>query len=181
MTDATTIRMTIEEFRTLPESNRFEELIDGELIVSPTPKQPHQKQVFTAAKAIEQLADGGEVVIAPMDVYLNGDIVEPDIFWVSGVNSKCQLGDDGYWYGAPDLVVEVLSPSTAGNDRGKKYELYQRHGVREYWLIDTDAKFIEVFVLDGDKFVRRGLFSRGAFISDVLSGKTVDVKIVLAS
>ncbi len=181
MTDATTIRMTIEEFRALPESNRFEELIDGELIVSPTPKHPHQKQVFVAAKVIETLADGGEVVIAPMDVYLDEDIVEPDVFWVSGANSKCKLGSDGYWYGAPDLVVEVLSPSTAGRDRGKKFELYQKYGVREYWLIDTDAKFIEVYVLAGEKFVRRGLFTKDTFVSSVLSGKPVDVKAILNS
>jgi Uma2 family endonuclease len=117
-----------------------------------------------------------------MEVHFDdGNIVEPDIFWVSGPDSKCKLGDDGYWYGAPDLIVEVLSPSTEARDRGAKYELYERYGVREYWLAHPEARFIEVFSLAAGKFTRKGLFEiEQTFFSDVL-GQNVEVGAILTS
>src|SRR5262245_18528912 len=142
-------KLTKADYQALPESNLPMERIHGELIVSPTPIHAHQKVVFKAAKVVEQLAPGGEVVIAPMDVYFGeDDNVQPDVFWVSGTESRCKLGEDGYWYGAPDLVIEVLSPSTEYRDRHDKYELYEQHGVQEYWPVNTVARFIEVYRLE---------------------------------
>lgn len=184
MTDfpQTKIRMTREEFLTLPETNVPHELIDGELIVSPTPKHPHQQLLFKLAKYIEQLTLGGEVVISPIEVHFDdGNIVEPDIFWVSGPESKCKLGADGYWYGAPDLIVEVLSPSTEARDRKAKFELYEKLGVRQYWLAHPEAHFFEVFALAEGRFVRKELFEAGqTFASDVL-GQQVDISAILGS
>ena len=80
------------------------------------------------------------------------------MFWVSGADSLCKLGADDYWHGAPDLVVEVLSPSTALRDHGVKFGLYEQHGTREYWLIDPAAEFVEVFRRENDAFVRFGAF-----------------------
>jgi Uma2 family endonuclease len=172
--------MTAEEFMALPETNVPHELIDGELIVSPTPKDPHQGTVIDMLRYLLQKITTGIFRVAPMEVHFDdGNIVEPDIFWVSGPDSKCKLGDDGYWYGAPGLIVEVLSPSTETRDRKAKYELYEKYGVREYWLAHPEARFIEVFLLTGNTFTRKGLFEIGqTFFSDVL-GQNVEVSAIL--
>src|SRR5262245_39140678 len=114
-------QMTLEEFMALPESNLPIELINGELVVSPTPKNPHQQTVLATAIYLNSIVPGGTLVISPMDVHLDKkNVPQPDVFWASGPDSKCKLGKDGYWHGAPDLVVEVLSPSTEKRDRGAK-------------------------------------------------------------
>lgn len=178
------IRMTPAEFRQLPETNEPTELIYGELIVSPTPVNNYQADVgeihFFLKQLEKQKPDMGQVVVSPMDVWLDEHCVQPDVFWVSKPESRCKLGEDGYWYGAPDLVVEVLSPSTAHKDRGVKFDLYQQYGVREYWLADPDGQYIEVFRLENGKFERLGAFGIGqSFTSVVLSGITIQVDTLL--
>ena len=162
MVDIPRTRTTLDEFKALPESLDHIELIAGALVMSPTPKYKHQNIVGNGLVVLKQLPEG-KAVVAPMDVYLDDEnVVQPDVFWVSGADSPCKLGGDGYWHGAPDLVLEVLSPSTAKRDHGEKFDLYQRHGTREYWLIDPEAEFVEVFRRDGDAFVRYGVFGREA-------------------
>lgn len=174
-------RMTVAEYQALPESNRHMELIHGELIttgdeaMSPAPKDAHQKTVLAGIICLAQRIPGGSLRTAPTDVHLGLDtVLQPDIFWVSDTNNLCQLGADDYWYGAPDLVVEVLSPSTALRDRGVKFNLYQQHGVREYWLVDSEARFVEVYHLKKDTFVRAGIFGAAdTFNSSVLNGASI--------
>jgi Uma2 family endonuclease len=177
MVDSPQLKMTAKEFAELSESNQFVELLDGELIMSPTPVDHHQDAVFSIATVVKQLIpEGGKVKIAPLEVHFDEiNIAEPDVFCVL-IGSLAKLGEDGYWYGAPDLVVEVLSPSTAKFDKGKKYNLYEHYGVREYWIADPVAKFVEVFVLTEGKFARYGVFGLGeTFVSPVLAGKVVVV------
>jgi Uma2 family endonuclease len=155
-------RMTAAEFRELPETNTPVELIEGEIVMSPTPVYSHQQTVFTTAKWIDASARNGVTVISPMDVYLDEQtVLQPDIFWVGDSSENCRLRD-GYWYGAPDLVIEVLSPSTAVKDRGVKFDLYEQHGVREYWLMEPQAQFIEVYTVRDQRFERLGLFEAAA-------------------
>ncbi len=177
MAEMTRTRMTAKEFLELPESNMPIELINGEIIMSPTPKDPHQDIVLSIAILLKPMVTAGKVKVAPMDVHFDDvNVVQPDVFWAGGEGSRCQLGDDGYWHGAPDLVVEVLSPSTSSHDRGVKYDLYEKYGVREYWLVEPDAKYIEIYVLQEGKFVRQGLFEPGAsFTSLVIEGQSVAV------
>jgi Uma2 family endonuclease len=180
------IRMTVEEFKQLPESNVPTELIDGEVIVSPTPIYRHQEIVGDTYYFLKQIAKQnptlGTAVVAPMDVWLGEDCVQPDVFWVSGPESRCKLVEDGYWYGAPDLVVEVLSPSTAYRDRQTKFNLYQQHGVREYWLADPEGQYVEVFILEQGKFVRQGAFGPDdTFGSPVFGGLSVNVSELLSA
>jgi len=165
----TRTHVTLDEFKALPESLDHIELIAGELIVSPTPKYKHQNIVLNGATELRKLPSG-KAVVSPMDVYLDDEnVVQPDVFWVSGEDSLCKLGADGYWHGAPDLVIEILSPSTAKRDHGDKFELYQRFGTREYWLIDPEAEFVEVFHRENNAFVRYGVFGReDAFALSVL-------------
>ena len=89
--------------------------------------------------------------IAPFDVVLSDtDVVQPDILFVS--NERMGIVTEDNIQGAPDLVIEILSPSTAERDRTFKRSLYARHGVREYWLVDPDARSVEVLVLGEGHF-----------------------------
>ncbi len=177
----TRTHVTLDEFKALPESLDHIELIAGELVMSPTPKYKHQNIALNGAVILRGLPEG-KTVISPMDVHLDDEnVVQPDVFWVSGVNSLCKLGADGYWHGAPDLVIEILSPSTAKRDHGDKFELYQRFGTREYWLIDPEAEFAEVFRRESDAFVRYGVFGReDSFALSVLTAVVIHVSVLFA-
>src|SRR5436190_1963604 len=126
-------RVTFEEYSALPETNQIVELIDGEIVVNP-PNFRHQKTLRQIIFSLQSLTATGELGIAPAGVHFDdGNSPEPDLFWVSAENDHCLLEANGsYWHGAPDLVIEILSPSTQANDRGFKFELYQKYGVREY-------------------------------------------------
>ncbi len=176
MADFTRTRLSQDEFKALPESLDHIELIAGELIVSPTPKQKHQDIVGNTYTELRKLPPG-KAVVSPMDVYLDEEtVLQPDVFWVSGADSRCQLGDDGWWHGAPDLAVEVLSPSTARRDHGVKFALYEQYGTREYWLIDPEAEFVEVFRRVNDALVRFGVFGiDDLFALGVLAGVIIQV------
>ena len=181
MADVARTRMTAAEFFEQPETTQITELIDGELIVSPSPVDEHQKLTGRFHLYLDRITVQsnlqGELRVAPMDVYFDEENVpQPDVFWVSASNEKCKLGEDGYWHGPPDLIVEVLSPSTARQDKVTKFELYERHGVREYWIADPKYRNIEVWSLVDGKYTRLGLFSeKDTFTSPVL-GQTVEVK-----
>jgi Uma2 family endonuclease len=119
----------------------------------------------------------GEACLAPTGLHFDdGNSFEPDLFWVSQENTRCFLEDNGrYWHGAPDLVIEILWPSTEANDRGIKYEMYERFYVREYWLIDMRANFVEVYRHEEGKFQRQGVYKPNQlFVSAVLGGATID-------
>lgn len=175
--------MTIEEFQSLPETTQHIELIKGELVVSPAPRYVHQKRVFSVAKVIDTEGKGGVTVLSPMDVYIGDDtVVQPDIFWVARDSDRCILKDDGYWHGAPDLIIEILSPSTAKYDRSTKYELYEKYGVDEYWVVEPLGNFLEVYALVDGKFARVGVFGLGeSFVSRVLGNRTIDVDALFAA
>ncbi len=171
-------RVTFAEYDALPETNQIVELIDGEIVVNP-PNFRHQKTLLQIIAVLLTLKLEGELCVAPVGLHFDdGNSFEPDIFWVSRENTNCVLEPDGsYWRGAPDLVIEILSPSTASNDRGLKYETYERYGVREYWLVDPDAKFTEVYHHDGTKFARQGVFKAGqSFTSAVLNSATINTQ-----
>lgn len=181
MADMTRTRTTLEEFQALPESLEHIELIDGALVTSPHPKYIHQNTVGNAVFYLQKLPQG-KVVLSPMDVYLDDEnVLQPDVFWVSGAESLCKLGSDGYWHGAPDLVVEVLSPSTARRDHREKFALYERFGTREYWLVDPEAEFVEVFRREGDVLVRFGAFGADeSFTLSVAPDVTIEVAALFA-
>lgn len=181
MVNMSHVRMMAEEFLSLPETLERIELINGEVVMSPSPVDPHQDAVLAAASLIRQIAPAGKVKIAPLDVYIDGiNVVQPDVFWISDANTKCILIDNKYWHGAPDLVIEVLSPSTAERDYGVKFDLYQQYGVREYWIIDTTALFVQVFRLEDGKFVRQGVFGTDkTFVSSTLGDVLIQVSEIL--
>ena len=181
MADLAQTRITAAEFKQLPESSDHIELVDGEIVMSPTPKYKHQRLILPLSHLLDRLTNSGTVVLSPMDVYLDDEnVVQPDVFWVSGSDSRCQLGDDDYWHGAPDLVVEVLSPGTALRDKTVKFSLYEKHGVREYWLIDPDAQYIEVWRLENNAFQRIGVFGAADQFESATLGQTVNLAVLFA-
>jgi Uma2 family endonuclease len=160
MIEQTKTRMTAAEFSQLPETNRLMELINGEVIVSPSPFDRHQDVVFNLAVLVRSLMPGGKVMIAPMDVYLDDlNAVQPDVFWIAPASQCFSRG--GYYYGAPELVVEVVSPSTSTRDRRDKFDLYEKHGAREYWLADPTGEHIEVWQRQDERFTRLGVLTEG--------------------
>ena len=130
--------LTVEDYRATPEGTRYQ-LVEGELIrMAPAPNLYHQDIAgkfynlisnFLAKKPL------GRVFIAPCDVYLsNHDVVQPDVLFVAKANFGL-LEEDGV-HGGPDLVIEVLSPSTAQLDKKAKRRIYAQAGVKEMWLVD---------------------------------------------
>jgi Uma2 family endonuclease len=173
--------MTSAEFLALPETMARMELIDGEVIIhaeldmSPAPAADHQRGVRRSTRVIETVMSGGEVFFAPFDVRLDAQTtLQPDVFWLAPASLE-RLGDGGYLDGAPDLVVEVLSPGTTHLDRGRKFKLYEQYGVREYWLVDMQSRYVEVYRRAGEKFERLGAFAPGEiFTSAVLDDAQID-------
>jgi len=143
-------RWTYSEFARLPsEGSTRHEIIDGELCVTQSPTGRHQRIVtdmVTLLNVFVRSNDLGEVFVSPLDVlFAEGDYLEPDILLVR--NDRTHLVTDRGVEGPPDLVVEVLSPSTAARDRGIKLERYRLYGVGEYWVVDPDGRTVEIWKL----------------------------------
>jgi Uma2 family endonuclease len=139
--------ITYEELSRLPSDGHRYELFDGEAYVSPSPSLWHQDVLVNLLLAFRAAAEGvARVYIAPMDVVLGpATVPQPDLVVVR--NEHASILSDVI-RGVPDLVLEVLSPSTAALDRGLKMETYARHGVPEYWIVDPERQAIEVYRLD---------------------------------
>lgn len=139
------------DYRALPDEPRCE-LLYGRLLVTPAPTLRHAEVVARLAIEIGGYADrnGGRVAVSPVDVVLaEHSVVQPDVIWISPARN----GIAGTRVeGAPDLVVEVLSPSTTGRDRGEKLRLYAEAGVPEYWLVDPEAATFEFLVLRDGRY-----------------------------
>jgi Uma2 family endonuclease len=139
--------LTVEDYRATPEGARYQ-LVEGELyVMSPAPNRFHQDIVLNVAEILRgflRLHPLGKVYIAPCDVYLSPhNVVQPDVFFVSTANSNI-LADDGI-HGPPDLVIEIVSPTTAQLDKKTKRAVYARAGVKELWLIDPILRQIHLY------------------------------------
>ena len=147
-------RVSYADLERWPEDGRRYELYDGEVFEIPSPIPLHQLvsgRLYLALAAYVQ-THGGAVFYAPLDIVLTEfDVVQPDLLLFTR-DREHLLNLRRVTRHAPDLAIEILSPSTAGNDRGRKLELLARHGVREYWLVDPEAVAIEVHWLTGTRF-----------------------------
>lgn len=148
-------KLTYEQFRQLPDDGKRYELIQGEVHVTPAPATRHQATVQNLSGNLWPfvMKNGlGEVWTAPLDVRLSPDTaVQPDIVYIS--NARSEIIREDFIAGSPDLVVEILSPSTAAHDRATKLRMYAEAGVPEVWYIDPLAKTVEVFTLKGKKYL----------------------------
>lgn len=175
-------RLTYEDYCLLPNDGKRYEIIDGELFVTPSPLRAHQKVISNLVYYMAGFAKKtglGEVYPAPFDVVFSRfDVVEPDILYVS--KTRASVLTDRNVQGAPDLVVEVLSESTAQIDRSTKLKLYGRFGVREYWIIDPAGPAAEIYRTKKKTFELIGkLKSAGALTSPLLPGFSLPLKKLL--
>ena len=151
---ATCPRVSFADLERWPEDGRRYELYDGEVYEVPSPILLHQ---IVAGRLHLALSDyvrehGGIVLFAPLDIVLTEyDVVQPDLLLFTKERQHL-LHLEKVTRVPPDLAIEILSPSTAANDRGRKMQLLARHGVREYWLVDPTAVRVEVYQLSGTQF-----------------------------
>ena len=142
-----------EVFESLPEGTPAQ-LINNQIVMSPAPSDPHQKVLDKIYRRLGDFVESnslGETRTAPYDVYLNRrNVYQPDIVFISNENlHKIKLNG---LHGAPDLVIEILSPATWRSDKEDKKDEYERSGVKEYWMVEPLDKSTEGFRLVGDEF-----------------------------
>ncbi len=159
---ARSLKLTYEDYLYFPEDGKRHEIIDGDHYTTATPSLKHQSVVGSLAVELlklTRLRRLGQVWIGPVGVVLSDyDVVQPDLLFLS--RDRMDLAADGESIkGAPDLVVEVFSPSTRRTDAITKRNLYQKYGVQEYWLVDPELEVIQVFRL------REGTYRREAELS----------------
>jgi Uma2 family endonuclease len=152
------LRFTYEDYVLLPEDRRYE-IVDGELFLTPAPTPYHQTVAMRLGFLLHAFVERehrGQAFIAPCDVVLSRfDVLQPDIFFISA--ERVSIIGEKYIREAPDLVVEVLSPSTADRDEVAKARQYAKFGVGEMWIADPKARTIEVFVNSLEGFRREAL------------------------
>jgi Uma2 family endonuclease len=150
-------KLTYEDLALFPDDGKRHEIIGGEHFVTPSPNRRHQAVLKNLVWALETYLRRqrlGTLYFAPLDVVLSHhDVVEPDLLYVSAARSA--ILTEPNVQGAPDLVVEILSPSTRSRDERLKRDLYDRAGVAEYWIVDPEAETVKAF-----RRGERGLFGR---------------------
>ena len=171
---STAIKYTYADYLETSDDERYE-LLHGELVMAAAPLIAHQYILIKLAAKVETFVDErnlGTVYCAPFDVVLSDtNVVQPDLLFVS--NERAQIITRENIQGAPDLVVEILSPATAERDRSVKFELYAQHDVQEYWIVDPDARTITVFLLNEGEFEEVDTYSEGETLtSPMLAGFT---------
>jgi Uma2 family endonuclease len=168
---------TFADLMQFDETERYE-IYDGRLIsMAPSPDFYHQElaaRLFLALAGFVRPRQLGRVVFAPLDVVMADDnTAQPDLLFIANENA----GIIRKWvFGAPDLVVEILSPSSIRRDRQDKLEQYARFGVKEYWIVDPANRSLEILALRDKQFTVYSIAAEtGSAESKVLAGLSVDV------
>ena len=174
-------KWTEEDYFKLPETNRIIELSEGRIIITPALTTQHQmilSNIFLLIGNYVSSKNLGKVVTSPADVRLwEGTIRQPDIVFMS--NEHRDRITERY-FGVPDLVMEILSESTAREDRAKKFYEYAKAGVLEYWMIDPEAKTVEVYFLRSGSYIPFGKWRMGEVArSSLLEGFAVNVSDII--
>lgn len=167
-----TTKLTYEDYLKTSDDERYE-LLDGELITMPAPSIAHQHVAVKLATRLDTFVedkDLGVVYFAPTDVVLSEThVVQPDLMFIS--SDRAGIVTSANIQGAPDLLVEIRSDSTAERDETRKRQLYAEYGVREYWLVDPEARTITVLLLTQDDYAEKALYTDGQTLtSSTLEG-----------
>jgi Uma2 family endonuclease len=171
-------RVSFADLQRMPDDGNRYELYDGELRVVPSPLPGHQ---IVSIRLVEALIEhrrrhGGLVVTAPFDIVLSEhDVVQPDVVYF-GVDAARKIRPDQYVRFAPDLAIEIISPSTAHIDRGRKRDLLARYGLRECWLVDPGTRRVEVSVLGRRGYGTPTVIEQGSVDSPTISGFSVSLE-----
>jgi Uma2 family endonuclease len=163
------VRFNYDDYLLLPEDERYE-ILDGEIYLIPAPNTRHQRISRQLEMALIQHVEQfglGEILQAPYDVVLSYEnVVQPDILLVlkegAGVITAMNL------QGAPDLVIEILSPATRGKNAEIKRKIYAQFGVREYWIVDPEVDTIEVLAWSESGYTGAGLYRNPEHLSTPL-------------
>ena len=173
-------RVSFADLQRMPEDGNRYELYDGELRVVPSPLLRHQ---MVSARLFELLLEyrrvnGGQVFYAPLDIVLSEfDVLQPDLMYF-GPQTATRLRPDEYIRSPPDLAIEVLSPSTAKIDRGRKRDLLERYGLREYWVVDPVEHCVEMSVLAAGGYGMPRAIEEPILRSPTVPGLTIDLAAV---
>lgn len=175
-------KLTYNDYLKTPDDKRYE-LIEGELIMTPSPVTYHQwvsKNIEYELERFVREKKTGRIFYAPYDVCLdNENVLQPDILYIS--RERFNIIGEKNVQGAPDLVVEILSESTAYNDLIKKKKLYANHGVKEYWIVDPGEKSIEVYSLVDKEYVLSSGFSiNDNLVTPLLTGLNIELASVFS-
>lgn len=174
--------LTYQDYLTFPDGDGIKkEIIEGELFMSPAPALEHQiisKELFLILNNFIRKNFLGEVFYAPCDVILsNINVMQPDILFISTDNF--QILTELNIKGAPDLIVEIISPSSRDIDRIYKKSVYQKYGVKEYWLVDPNEETVEIWVLKNKNFQLACRASKEQKIeSQLLKGLKIDLHLI---
>jgi Uma2 family endonuclease len=174
-----TDKWTYERYLRETAEGEYFTIIAGEKIMSPSPTSYHQDilgNLYTLLRAWVRQTRAGKVKLAPFDVILAEDeVTQPDLMIVLTPNLS-RLAERNV-KGAPDLVVEILSPGSVRLDRERRRVLYARHGVPEYWIVSPGERTVEVLRLQGDHYDLAGLYEEGDVLqSPMLTHFTCTVK-----
>ena len=176
-------RYTYKDYLLIDDDKRYE-ILRGGLIMVPAPFTIHQRLLRNIEDILWNFVKEkklGEVLVAPTDVVLSEDIVvQPDILFIS--KEGLDIIKEAAIMGSPDLIVEIISPSSASYDTVEKRDIYEEYGVKEYWLVFPQEKAIEVLALE-DGVYRELCKGRktGVVRSKIIAGLEVDLKEVFES
>ena len=170
-------RWTYDEYSRLDDDQRYE-IIDGNLLMAPVPDTWHQdwsRELFRIIDRQVRNKELGKVFYAPLDVVLDEtNTAQPDLIFISNANAR--IIQRRAIFGTPDLLVELVSPSSVKRDRYDKKELYARFGVKEYWIGDSANKSLEILVLrEGRYELQCSAEVKGNVTSVVLAGLEFDL------
>lgn len=174
----TSLKFTYEDYIHMPEGKRYE-IVEGELYMVPSPTTMHQRVSRELEEMLSKFVKEkglGEVFDAPIDVvFSEADIVQPDIIFISNKN-KGVIKEENI-AGSPDLIIEILSPSSENRDRVIKKKLYAKNGVKEYWLVDPQKGIIEALILGKNGYETLKVFSdREILISRLIEGLQIPLE-----
>ena len=172
-------RYTYQDYLEMPYDGKRYEIINGELIMPPAPNTIHariSKRIYKKLLKYSQDELIGEIFYSPIDVVLEDtNVVQPDLLFI--FKERSHIIKEENIKGAPDFVIEILSPSTAYYDLIEKKETYARFGIKEYWIVDPKKERIDIFLNKKNEFeLKQRLDREGEAKSEVLKGFHVDLK-----
>jgi len=148
------IVLTYEDYVLLPNDRNRYEILEGELTVTPAPSTKHQTasgNLFVLLAHYIKERDLGKLFYAPIDLILEStSVLQPDLLFVS--KARQHIITERAIEGAPDLVIEILSPTTSRTDRVTKAQIYARHSIPAYWIVDPEQEAIEIYLLEADGY-----------------------------
>lgn len=177
----TKAKKTVADYMSLPQEHGAE-LIEGELVMSPSPTSRHQRvlrNLSSELTAFLKRTGWGELLFAPMDVILSDDtVVQPDLFVVR--RERLAIVKERV-EGVPDLVVEILSAYAQDRDLLLKRDLYAKHGVKEYWIVDPEARTVEALAWRDGRFELIAIFeSKDVLVTPLLPDLSLDLATIWA-